>query len=249
MYRQFSICLLLMVVISHALAQTTFTKSSTPWPEIPDPPRAKVEWVGDDMRVNGLPMRIQKFESEASKEEVVAYYAAYWKAIVLAPMAKPTEVTAAITTNGMDTLITRMHGPFYNMVKVRDSGSGRSEGTISTSQVLGVEPKIDPSGIPAPQSAQAVSVIEGIDLGKRNKQVLYVTKDNYSSVLQYYQSNLNASGWKLLQEQISKPEHTSGRATVRMYTKELQQLDIAIGFDAVKQVTVINANLVSFINS
>jgi hypothetical protein len=180
---------LLIVIFNCVFAQSSFTKGATPWPEIPDPPKAKVLWVGDDMRVNGLPMRIQKFESEASKEEVVAFYAAYWKAITPSASVKPKGASAAVTTRGTDTMISRIHGPFYNMVKVRAVAPGRSEGTISTSQVQGVDPKLDSSGIPAPQNAKAVSVVEAIDSGKRNKQVLFITKDTYNNVLNYYQSN------------------------------------------------------------
>jgi hypothetical protein len=132
------------------------------------------------------------------------------------------------------------------MVKVRSAGPGRSEGTISTSQMQGVDPKLDSNGIPAPPNAKAVSVVEAIDPGKRNKQVLFITRNTYNSVLNYYQSNLNAGGWKLLQEQSSLPEQTNERATVRMYSRGQQQLDVAIGFDVSKQITIINANLVNF---
>src|SRR5580704_7279512 len=48
------------------------------WPELPLPPKAKVEWVGDSMRVNGVPMRVMHFESRAGRSEIVEYYRAYW---------------------------------------------------------------------------------------------------------------------------------------------------------------------------
>ena len=54
--------LALALVGQQAVAQSSFTYGSTPWPEIPAPPKAKVEWVSDDMRVNGIPMRVQRFD-------------------------------------------------------------------------------------------------------------------------------------------------------------------------------------------
>lgn len=240
---------LLAAAASVAVAQTgpaSFTRGPTPWPDIPAPPRAQVEWVSDDMRVNGIPMRVQRFDSEASKEEIVAYYVAHWKTPQMP--VQPGRTVAAVTEQGADTLVARTHGPYYSMVKVHRVGSG-SEGTISTSQLLGVDPVVDPSGIPAPGNAQAVSVVEAIDNGKRNKQVLFVSRDSLDSVAGFYLQALRSSGWTLLQEQkaaASQSKPGSPPAIVRMFSRKGQQLDIAVGIDAANGVTLINANLVSF---
>lgn len=240
--------LLCTLLCTKLLAQVSFTKGPTPWPDIPMPPKAKVQWVSDDMRMNGVPMKIQTFESEASKEEVVAYYIAYWK-VTTPPTTKPNEPVAALTNKGVDTMVTRLHGPFYSMVKVKDAGSGRSEGTISTSQMLGVEPKLDVSGVPAPQSAKPASVVEAIDNGKRNKQILFFSKDSLDSVAEYYQSHLRSTGWNLLQEQIAKPTDASPPAIVRMYARNQQQLDVAIGVDRQNRLSIINANLITYVQN
>jgi len=241
-------CLALLAFAgSAALAQASFTRGSTPWPDIPTPPKAKVQWVSDDMRVNGIPMRVQTFNSEASKEEVVAYYTAYWKTAQTPP--QPGKTVAAVTPKGDDTLVARAHGPFYSMVQVRSAGPGRSSGTISTSQLLGVDPKIDSSGVPAPSGATAVNVVEAIDNGKRNKQVLFISRDSLDSVSGYYQRSLARDGWALLQEQVGKSDKTDDAPTsalVRMYGRDKQQLDLAMGVDASNGVTVINANLISY---
>ena len=66
-----------IMTVNNVSAQA-FAKSSTPWPEFPDPPKSKVEWVSNDMRVNGLPMKVMTFESQVSKAEVMSYYQALW---------------------------------------------------------------------------------------------------------------------------------------------------------------------------
>ena len=241
----FTLCILMCDTL---FAQASYTKGSTPWPDIPAPPKAKVQWVSDDMRMNGVPMRIQTFESEASKEEIVAYYTAHWN-VTNPPTAKPNEPMAAVTNKGADTMVTRLHGPFYSMVKVKSAGLGRSEGTISTSQMLGVEPKLDTSGVPAPQNAKPASVVEAIDNGKRNKQILFTSKDSLDSVADYYQTHLRSTGWSLLQEQIAKPTDGSPPAIVRMYARNQQQLDVAIGVDAPNRLTIINANLITYVSN
>ena len=235
--------LALALVGQQAVAQSSFTHGSTTWPEIPAPPKAKVEWVSDDMRVNGIPMRVQRFDSAVSKEEIVAYYVAHWKTSQVP--AKPGQTVAAVTPHGPDTLVARTTGPFYSLVKVRSAGSG-SEGTISTSQVLGVEPSLNTSGVPAPSSAKAVNVVEAIDNGKRNKQVLFVSDDSIDSVANYYAHSLKNAGWTLVQEQKAPATAKSSPAIVRMFSRKDQQLDIAVGVDTERRVTLINANLVSF---
>src|SRR5579862_2883530 len=47
-----------------------------PWPEMPMPPKANVQWIAQNMRVNGVPTRVMQFHSRASREEVIAYYTA-----------------------------------------------------------------------------------------------------------------------------------------------------------------------------
>ena len=226
-----------------AQAPASFTRGPTPWPELPAPPRARVQWVSDDMRVNGVPMRIQRFDSQASREEVVAFYVAHWK--LPQQPEQPGRTVAAVTPRGPDVIVGRAHGPFYSVVKVRAAGSG-SEGTMSTSQLLGTEPVLDAAGVPSPQGAQVVNVVEAIDNGKRNKQVLFVSRDSADSVAGYYLRTLRSAGWTLLQEQQAPAVQDSGRAIVRMFSRKDQQLDIAVGTDAANGVTVINANLVNF---
>lgn len=234
------LCVLLSA--AGAMAQASFTRGPTPWPELPAPPKAKVEWVSDDMRLNGVPMRIQRFESEASKEEVVAYYAAYWQ--TSQSPAQPGKTSASVTPKGPDTLVARVTGPFYSMVKVRSAGGG-SEGTISTSLLGGTEPTLDTAGVPAPASAKAANVVEAIDNGKRNKQVLFLSRDSMTSVAAWYANALRASGWTLLQENAAPASEGKPAGLVRMYSRKSQQLDVALGQDPAAGLTLINANLVT----
>ncbi len=240
-WKLFAVALLFLT--EAARAQATFTKDGTPWPDIPPPPKSKVQWVSDDMQINGIPMKVQTFQSQASSEEVVRFYVAHWRIdLQAAPdVAKPP---AGVMHHGSDTLVSRAHGPFYSQVKVRARGNG-SEGTVSTSRLLGVEPRIDPSGIPSPRSATAVNVVESIDNGKRSKAALLLTPEPIASVANFYQSHLRAGGWALLQEQAGDRQGGQPSALVRMYAKDKQQLDVALGIDAERNLTVINANLVT----
>lgn len=220
-------------------AQSSFTHGATAWPEIPEPPRSEVRWVSDDMRINGVPMRVQSFESKASRQEVQAFYTAHWRA------GSGGQAPLAITAAGADTLLGKPHGPFYLMVRLRAAEGGGSQGTLSVSQIQGIEPRIDASGIPAPaRSAQAVNVVESIDAGKRSKQVLWLSRDSAAAMAAAYHGSLARGGWKLVQEQNALDGAQA--SVVRMYGRDRQQLDVAIGADTQRGVTVMNTNLVTF---
>jgi hypothetical protein len=223
----------------------TFTKTSTPWPEFPDPPKAKIEWVSNDMRVNGLPMKVLHFNSQVGKAEIVAYYQAHWN-IADKSLNLPADAKGAMVSQmGKDTVIGRMHGPFYMSVKVKDQGLSGSQGTMTTSMILGVKPEIDPKGVPAPSDAKAISVIESADFGKQSKQVLFVSRSSVSSIKSYYQLNLPVSGWRLLDLHGDGRPQNGVSGFVMSFVKNKQQLDVIIGNDAQKGATVINANLIS----
>ena len=89
-------------------------------------------------------------------------------------------------------------------------------------------------------------MVEAIDNGKRNKQVLFVSDDSIDSVANYYAHSLKNAGWTLVQEQKAPATAKSSPAIVRMFSRKDQQLDIAVGVDTERRVTLINANLVSF---
>ncbi|MDR2851843.1 MAG: hypothetical protein LBV61_02100 [Burkholderiaceae bacterium] len=233
-----------LLLCQAAGAQSSFTRTDTPWPDVPAPPKSRVQWVSDDMRVNGIPMKVQIFQSQASREEVVKYYVAYW-GIDLQAKPDPAKPPSGVTPKGNEILVSRAHGPFYSLVKVRASGTG-SEGTLSTSMLLGVEPRIDASGIAAPGNATAVNVVEAIDNGKRNKQALLLSRDSLSSVAGFYRTRMRADDWAQVQEQTSNPPGSSpSSGIVLMYVRDRQQFDVALGVDTERGLTVINANLIN----
>jgi hypothetical protein len=237
--------------VLNAQAQV-FTGGPTPWPLLPDPPKSTVQWVGDDMRINGIPTRIAKFSSPAGKAEVMAFYVAHWGR----NNPKDPVNHVAVKDTGQDTTVGRPHGPFYMLVRVRDAnqdGKLGSEGTISVSQLGGNTPKFDTSGVPAPDGASPVSVVEAADFGKRNKQVLFLSRASVANARRHYELSLPRQGWTLIQMQETGPalqgaSYSKEQSFLGIYVKGNQQLDVAIGFDQQRQLTAINTNLISSSN-
>lgn len=236
-----------ILFIDNASAQI-FAKSSTPWPKFPDPPKSKVEWVSNDMRVNGLPMKVLAFESQVSKAEVMSYYQALWDKYDPS-LGIPIEAKAKyaiVSSVGPDTVVGKVHGPYYMSVKIKDAPLSTSKGTMTTSLIVGVQPEINAKGVPAPSNAKPISVVESADLGKQSKQVLFVSQNSIGSIKNFYEQSLPRDGWSLLDSHGDGRNVNGMSGYILTYVRKKQQLDLIIGNDAKKNATVINANLISF---
>jgi hypothetical protein len=173
------------------------------WPEIPSPPKAKVEWVGDSMRVNGVPTRVMQFHSRANSGEIVEYYRAYWSG---GYSTKPS-----ITPMSGATVIGQRHGPFFMTVKVEDTDGGGSQGLISVAQIAGSKVERNPGEVPLIPGAQVYSVVESDDPGKHCRTVVLLTPQPRSSVAHFYQASLSNAGWRQIQATES-PRSAGGSA-------------------------------------
>ena len=94
-----------------------------PWPEIPLPPKADVQWVAQSMRVNGVPTRVMQFQSRTNRGEITEYYRAYWSG--------GYKHAPSVRAMGEATIVGQQHGPYLMAVKVEDAAHGTSSGMIS----------------------------------------------------------------------------------------------------------------------
>jgi hypothetical protein len=171
-----------------------------PWPELPKPPKADVQWVAQSMRVNGVPTRVMQFQSRAGRSEIVEYYRAYWSG--------GYEHKPSVHALGEATVVGQMHGPYLMTVKVEDAARGASTGLISVAQVLGSKEDREPGELALINGAHVVSVVESDDPGKHSRAVLIVSPQPPASVTQFYQASLVNAGW--LQVQATDTPRTPG---------------------------------------
>jgi hypothetical protein len=205
---------LALALLGAACAQT-----SEPWPELPLPPHAKVEWVADQMKVDGFPMRVLHFESTASRSEIVAYYTAHWSGgYVTKPSVKPMEEA---------TLVGQAHGPYYMTVKVSDRPHDGSGGFISISQMLGRRPERSVGGLPLMPGAKILSVVESADPGKQCRQVIATQDAGPDSARKYYESALESAGWHLVQKS-SDDVIRAHAGSVEIFQRDQSELSISV---------------------
>jgi hypothetical protein len=239
-----ALCIVAMIFWLETANAQSFTKTATPWPDMPEIPKATLKWVGDDLRVNGLPTKILAFESEASREEVITNVTTQWG------LAKKIgQNIGPVKVIGSDLTIGRPHGPFFIMVRARAVDLKKSQGTISVSQIIGVTPTLDTSNIVHPSGSKAISVVESYDLGKSNKQVLFRSGLTLSTVKDFYLRTLRNDGWTSIQTQeTTRRDGAPSDGFVMIFQRENQQFDIAVSRDIELQSTMINANLIEWKN-
>jgi hypothetical protein len=204
------------------------------WPEIPVAPKAKVEWVASNLTYSGLPMRIQRFESKVSAQEVVSYYRGHWGRGDVKPVEN--------TVNGWQ-IIAMPHGPYFVTVQVKDVGGGQSQGLIgvtATHQIADI-PKIDT--FPKLGATYVHSVVESKDPGRSNKQVILSNGHSVSANARFYESQLTFSGWRRIQVSGEDRKSFSEPAYFAIYRKGKEQIDIAIARQSDGVQTTVVANL------
>jgi hypothetical protein len=225
---RFALCFALFV-IGRAVA-------AEPWPEIPSPPKARVEWVADNMRINGVPTRVLQFQSQAARAVVVDYYRSYWSG------GYPTK--AVVKPLGAATVVSQRHGPYFMLVKVEDGPKGTSQGLISVAQVAGVKITLDPGELPLMPSAHVVSVVESADPGKHSREVVVVTSQAPASVTDFYQASFSNAGWQQVHANESHPPDGSSRSFV-VFAKDDSEMQLSIVTMPKLRETTLVANLVT----
>lgn len=227
-------CTLALILTLFALRSAW---AAQPWPEIPSPPKAHVEWVGDSMRVNGVPTRIMQFQSRVSRAEIADYYLAYWSG------GYPTK--PSITPLGTATVISQRHGPFFMTVKVEDAEQGTSKGLISVAQVAGSKITRDPGELPIMPGAQVFSVVESDDPGKHSRAVVILTPQPPESVSQFYKASFSNAGWH--EAQINESPRTPGSSpgSFMVFARDASEMQLSIVETRGGRGSTLVANLVT----
>jgi hypothetical protein len=201
-------------------ASVSVAAVSEPWPEIPTPPKASVEWVADSLRVNGVPMRIMHFVSSEDRSAIVEYYRAYWTG------GYPVKPSVRVTQR--ETVIGQAHGPYFMTVEVKDGDHGGSAGLISISQALGSRIQRSAGELPLMPGAKVLQVVESNDPGKRSREVFIRNPVSVSSVVSYYQGALADAGWRTVQYTDVPRQGASAGGTFLVLRRERSELQLSV---------------------
>lgn len=223
-----------------ALAGTLAMAASTghaaaAWPEMPDPPRSHVEWVAQDMKVDGLPARIEHFDSELTPDEVLGFYRARW-------LHNTVGEPKAVASGGWQGLST-LQGTFQLVVQVRAKKPQGSEGMLSVANFGDVRKDALPSGWPHWSDVRTTQVTESSDGPKRSVLVSMVSSEGFELNVRRWRDEWQRRGFGLLQE-MPMPEQPGLRGWMASFDKAPQSADVVVAYKQNDRRTYISVNLV-----
>jgi hypothetical protein len=160
--RYFSSVLWVLALALIVLAHLSGKAQAAAWPTMDAPPKSTVEWVSDDMKIQGLPTRVKRFDSRASPIEIMSFYKALWQR-----EGHP----AKDSVSGHWVVVSRVAGPFLLTAQARAVSRG-STGYLSISQAVNSTARAAAWYAP-PAGAKLASDVESNDPGLRSHQLLY----------------------------------------------------------------------------
>lgn len=189
-----------MIRILAALALLAWAAPSVAsWPDIPFPADAKIESLGNDVRLNGIPMRMHRLLSKAKSEQIAQFYRAalgsgYFERDLLG-----------------DRLFAKGLGDYFLTVRVKQLGANLTETLVSVSDARAARGAASrPLGIELPASTQVLSDMESIDAGKASRQLVLSNKHSIEANVEFFVDVLRAGGYK--QEQSGGHKNVSSQS-------------------------------------
>lgn len=131
------------------------------WPELPAPRGARVENVGEQVRLNGIPMRMQRVLSRQAAGDVARHYRD-----AMGPRHASERVSDRV-------ILSRPDGDYFLTVSVRPLATGVTEALVSAADVREARRSAGrPLGVRLPADTRVVSDMESIDGDKRSRQLV-----------------------------------------------------------------------------
>lgn len=221
-----------------ALSSLAAQAAADDWPVVPPPPRARVEWVAQDAVVNGLPTRVERFETELTPNEVMAYYRTQWGG---AKFGSPRETQAG----GWRALST-LSGGYQLVVQVKPAqGGSGSEGLLSVANFRDVHRQAAPSQLPRFRDTRIAQVTESTDGPVRSQLVSMVSTEGFDVNLNRWRGEWLRRGWQLSYERQAPVDRDGVKTWLASFSKPPQSVDLALAWRPTDRKSYLTANLLS----
>lgn len=171
-----------------------------PWPTVEHPGGARVERLGQHVRLNGIPMRMTRALSAAPADEIVAHYRSALGAPVAHSRVGATEVLA------------QWRGDHFITVTIAPLAGGASEALLSITDLRGArEAAARPTGFVLPGGSELLSDMESIDGPVSARQLVLVNAHELHANLGSFSASLADRGLR----PVGRPQAVSDDALVQ----------------------------------
>jgi hypothetical protein len=205
------------------------------WPSVPAPPRSSVEWVARDAVVNGLPTRVERFETELTPAEVLTHYRGLW---AKAAAGSPRE-TQSGPWRGLSTL----SDGFQLAVQVRPRQPSGSEGLISIAHFKGMQREVLPAQISSFPDTRVTQVTESTDGPQRSQLVTLVSTQSFELNVQRWRGEWTRRGYQMVFEQQPPAASDGVRTWLASFSKPPHSVDMALAWRPSDRRSFLTANL------
>jgi len=164
-------------------------------PDFPAPPGASVEWVGQNVEVNGIKSAIRAFHSKKSIEDVVEFYRREWK--------RPVEKDKPGFIESIDAapwyIISRIEDDFLLTVQVQvnKNDQAASWGYLSTSPLPSTNSKAPKLGktVPKIPGSFVMQEMKSDDPGKKASTLIISNTHSVRNNADFYRQHYQGKGW------------------------------------------------------
>lgn len=156
------------------------------WPDIPFPGGARAESIGEQVRLNGVPVRMHRVLSRKSPNELIRFYQE-----VLGEQRTEQSVHDSH-------ILSQQRNNFFITVKVRPLSTKLAEVLVLTSDLQAARnPANRPLGFGLPAESVLLFDMESTDAGKRSRQMVFHNRHNLDVNRSSLARELQARGYRL----------------------------------------------------
>ncbi len=192
-------------------------KAMPPCPEFPVPHVGQLQWVAENIRMNGVPMQIKELTTEQTPQQVIAFYKRRWGDVP--PYFHEYEVA------GMPVIATLRGGCFYT-VQVQADGRGAKALLGVTTKPGPGETKAAGAGFPNMNGSKILNDIDHFDTGKTGRTILLTNSYSPDANLNFYRRTMADDGWTAV---IDRPvEGSKGISHVLVMKRGYHEANLTI---------------------
>jgi hypothetical protein len=155
------------------------------WPSLPFPDGAKVEGVGEDVRLNGVPMRMYRVLSDEGVANILSFYR---------DALGPDHAEASVH---QVSILSQMQGEYFISVRVKQAGPNVTETLLAISHADGRQQTGLPLGFTLPAGSELLSDMESTDNGKHARQLIFTNHLSMDANSDFMQAMLKEKGYRL----------------------------------------------------
>lgn len=183
------------------------------WPEIAFPKDARVEAIGDQVRLNGVPMQMHRVLSSQSPKDLINFY------------------REALGTRHAEQglpgshILSQERGDYFITVNIRPLSAKLTEVLVSVSD--GIEAKraaSRPLGFGLPANSTVMSDMESVDAGKHSRQLVVSNRHGIDTNVQALTQELASRGF----EPDGAPPRHSQTEHVQLFKGERREAQLTL---------------------